>query len=148
MLLTVMVGVLSLFVATGIYAGTEVKQVIELQNEKGLVVFTHEKHTTEYGAGCGECHHDADGKPLADLKAGGDVKHCKECHQKPGEVPKEVKQEWRDKKLNKAEKDKLELEYAAEAYHANCQGCHKDYNRKNKTKAAPTTCTKCHAKSE
>jgi hypothetical protein len=140
------IAVVSLFAVSGIQAGTEVEDVIKFENSKGLVEFTHKKHHDEYGAACGECHHDDQGKPRADLKLGDDVKSCKECHKTPGEVPKEVKKEWRDKKLKKEEINKLELEYTAEAYHANCQGCHKDYNKKNKTKAAPTTCTKCHAK--
>jgi hypothetical protein len=145
-LVALIVGVLCVFVAGGIYAGTKAPDEIRFENEKGLVVFSHKKHTTDYGAGCGECHHDAEGKPLTDLKEGDEVKSCKECHKKPGEVPKEVKKEWRDKKLKKEETGKLELEYVAEAFHTNCQGCHKEYNKKNKTKAAPTTCTKCHEK--
>ena len=39
-----------------------------------------------------------------------------------------------------------EVELVAEAIHANCISCHKDYNKKNKTKAAPQSCTKCHPK--
>ena len=38
------------------------------------------------------------------------------------------------------------MEYHAEALHENCISCHKDYNKKNKTKAAPQSCTKCHPK--
>jgi len=144
--LTLMVGLVGLFVATGFCAGTMEDGVVKFENEKGLVVFAHQKHTTEYKAGCGECHHDADGKPLADLTEDSPVKMCIECHKKPGEVPKEVKKEWKAKKIKKAERDKLELEYLAEAFHANCISCHKDYNKKNKTKAAPATCTKCHEK--
>lgn len=139
-------GLLSLFVVSGIQAATEVQDVIKFDNEKGTVEFTHKKHHDEYGAACGECHHDDKGKPQAELKVGDDVKSCKDCHSKPGEVPKDVKKEWKDKKLKKEETSKLELEYTAEAFHANCITCHKDYNKKKNTKAAPTTCTKCHQK--
>ena len=48
--------------------------------------------------------------------------------------------------MKKSEKDKLELEYHAEALHENCKGCHRQFNKKYKPKKAPTTCTKCHAK--
>ena len=128
--------------AMGVYAGTTVKDVIELNepsyaHEKGIIQFAHKKHAAEYGATCGECHHDDKGKPL-ELKEGDNVQRCIECHKKPGEAPK-----GKDKpKLSKEQK----LEYHAEALHDNCKGCHKDYNKKNKTKKAPTTCAKCHPK--
>lgn len=144
--------VCSLFVAAGLYAGTEVKDVIKLndpayeKHTKGIVEFTHTKHSGEYAKkspdlykdGCGACHHDDKGKPLTNLKAGDNVQTCIECHKKPSERPKGKGAP----KLNK----KQRLEYHAEAYHYNCKDCHKAYNKKNKTKAAPTTCTKCHPK--
>lgn len=131
----------------------EVADVIRMENpayehKKSIVEFTHKKHATDYGAACGDCHHDENGKPLADLKEGDPVQNCIECHKKPGEASKEEKKEWKAKKLKKEEINKLKLEYHAEAIHENCKGCHKDYNKKNKTKAAPTTCTKCHPKEE
>ena len=43
--------------------------------KKILVDFTHKKHIEEYTAGCGECHHDAEGKPLNDLKMGDEVQN-------------------------------------------------------------------------
>ena len=143
-LLSVMVvaGMVTLFVAAGIYAGTTAPDVIPMENKayahkKGIVQFTHKKHYTEYKAGCGECHHDADNKPLNNLKEGDPVQSCFECHNKPGEIKgKEAK--------GLSKKDKLA--YHANALHDNCKGCHKDYNKKNNTKAAPTTCTKCHPK--
>jgi cytochrome c553 len=126
-----------------IYAGTQVADEFEVKSPeyekhtKGIVKFTHKKHIEEYGATCGECHHDDKGKPL-DLKMGDDVQRCIECHKKPGERPK-----GKDApKLSKKER----LEFHAEALHYNCKDCHKEFNKKNKTKAAPTTCTKCHPK--
>jgi hypothetical protein len=139
-----------LFAAAALHAGTKAPDVIKMQDDyehtKGIVEFSHAKHHTDYKAGCGECHHDANNKPLTNLKDGDDVKKCIECHKKPGEVPKDIKKEWREKKIKRAEQKKLELEYHAEALHENCRECHKEYNKKNKTKAAPTTCTKCHPK--
>ncbi len=147
-----MAGVAILFLAAGIYAGTDVPVVVKLdspeyeKHKKGIVEFTHKKHYEEYAKkapdlyknGCGECHHDADNKPLKALKVGDDVQRCIECHKKPGEKPKGKGKP----KLTKSQK----LEYHAEAFHQNCRVCHKKYNKANKTKAAPTTCTKCHPK--
>ncbi|MBI9083225.1 MAG: cytochrome C [Desulfobacterales bacterium] len=132
----------TLFVAAGIYAATTAPDVIELnqpayKHKKGIISFSHKKHAEEYKATCGDCHHDAEGKPRADLKDGDDVKGCFECHNKPGEL--------KGKKA-KGLSDKEKRAYHANALHDNCKGCHKDYNKKNKTKAAPTTCTKCHPK--
>jgi hypothetical protein len=139
----VLAGFALMVTAGGLYAGTQFVDVIKLENKayekhtKGIVEFTHKKHTEEYGAACGDCHHDDKGQPL-ELAEGDDVQGCIACHKKPGEAPK-----GKDApKLSKKEK----LEYHAEALHRNCKDCHKAHNRKNKTKAAPTTCTKCHPK--
>jgi len=136
------VGIAALFLATGIYAGTTVPDVVKLdkgyKHKKGIVSFSHKKHTEDYKAGCGDCHHDANNKPLDNLKAGDDVKACIECHKKPGERPKGKGAP----KLNK----KQRLEYVAEAFHYNCKDCHKKFNKKSGTRAAPTSCAKCHPK--
>ena len=140
-----------LFFAAAIHAGTKVEDTFPLKNKayekhtKGIVEFTHEKHATEYGASCGECHHDDKGQPL-DLKKGDDVQPCIECHKKPSTVPKELKKEWKEKKVSKEEQKKVKLEYHAEAIHMNCIACHKKWNKENKSKAAPTSCSKCHPK--
>ena len=145
------VGLAVLFISVSIYAGTTVPDVIKMsdkayeKHKKGIVTFTHKKHIEEYTAahpeffkaGCGECHHDANGKPL-ELKAGDPVQKCIECHKIPGERPK-----GKDApKLKKKER----LQYHAEALHYNCKDCHKKFKKKTKSKNAPTTCTKCHPK--
>ena len=154
LLVVTICGLAMLFAAAGIYA-KNVEDVIRLEDpayekhKKGVVEFTHKKHQDDYAKkypefyknGCGECHHDKDGKPLADLKEGDDVQKCIECHKIPAEAPKGKKAK---KKLSKKEKIK---DYHAEALHANCRGCHKKYNKKYKPKPkAPTTCAKCHPK--
>lgn len=142
----------SLFFAGSLFAGTQVADVVKMDNpaykkhKKQIVTFSHKKHNEQYKAGCGECHHDADNKPLDNLKMGDDVKNCIDCHKKPGEIPGKIKKEFKAKKTPKAEQKKLKLAYHAEAIHYNCKGCHKAYNKKNKTKAAPVTCSKCHPK--
>ena len=145
LLIFAVVGIAMFFLAGNlIAASSEFKDVIKMENKaykthtKGIIEFSHAKHVDEYKAGCGDCHHDDKNKPLTKLKKGDEVQSCIECHPKPGEKPK-----GKDApKLSKKE----ELQYHAEALHGNCKGCHSDYNKKNKTKAAPTSCTKCHPK--
>jgi hypothetical protein len=150
LLVFALVGFAVIFATAALSAGPTAPAVIKMEDKyehtKGIVEFSHAKHFNDYKAGCGECHHDANHKPLDTLKEGDSVKKCIECHKKPGEVSSDLKKEWKAKKIKRAEQKKLELEYHAEALHENCQGCHKEYNKKNKTKAAPTTCTKCHPK--
>jgi hypothetical protein len=164
LLISTIVGVALLLVVAGIYAKT-VPDVIELKDpayekhKKGIVQFEHEKHQAEYAEkypdlypnGCGDCHHDAEGKPLVDLKEGDPVQRCIECHKIPGEMPKKdlqaLKKDVRAKKLTEEELLSKKLAYHAEAFHENCRVCHKAYNKKYKPeKKAPTTCTKCHPK--
>ena len=144
--------VVSMFAAGSIYAGTAVKDVIQMDNKaykehkKSIATFSHKKHNEEYKIGCGECHHDDKGKPLNDLKLGDDVQDCIACHKKPGQMPGDLKKEMKAQKASKKEITAKKMEYHAEAIHANCISCHKAFNKKNKTKAAPQTCTKCHPK--
>lgn len=137
------VGIAALFFSGSIFAGDTISETLTLETKgcemkKGPVHFAHKKHVEEYKAACGDCHHDEKGKPLADLKAADKVQSCIECHKKPGEKPK-------GKDAPKLSEKEV-LEYNAEAFHKNCKDCHKEYNKKNNTKAAPTTCTKCHPK--
>jgi hypothetical protein len=139
-LMVVLAAVFSLILAAGLYAGTKAPDEIQIQHEgfentKGIVTLTHQKHVADHKIGCGECHHDDKGKPRTDLKDGDEVKTCFECHTKPGTLKGK-----KAKGLSKAEL----MAYVGNAFHENCIGCHKDYNKKNKTKAAPQKCTGCH----
>jgi len=144
LLIIAVVGIASLFLATAIYAGTTVADVVKMENKayakhkKSIVKFTHKKHVEEYKSGCGECHHDADNKPLNALKMGDDVQNCIACHTKASRAPKAKKGK---PKLSKKEK----MAYHAEAIHLNCVGCHKKA-KKSGAKNAPTSCGKCHPK--
>lgn len=149
--LVMAVGVALFFTAGTIGAATTVSDVIKMENKKGLVAFAHKKHNEEYKINCGECHHDANGKPLSNLKMGDDVKGCIECHKEPGEMPGSLKKEMKENKASKKEIDAKKMEYKAEAMHANCVDCHKSYNKtnglkKNDPKAAPekSPCSGCH----
>lgn len=148
------IGIAILFGVAGIYAAAPdvVTMKKDYEHEKDIVEFHHKKHAETYSEQypdlyerkCGECHHDKDNKPLTDLSPDAEVQSCIECHKKPGEVPKDVKKEWREKRIKRDERKKLELEYHAEAIHENCKDCHRDFNKKYKPKKAPTTCKSCH----
>ena len=126
----------------------------DYEHKKAIMDFDHKAHAETYVKeypdlypnGCGDCHHDENGKPLTNLGPDDPVQSCFECHKKPGEVPKSIKDEWKKTKPKKAEKTKVKLEYHAEAIHMNCKGCHKAFNKKYKPKKAPISCTKCHPK--
>jgi len=154
LIVAVIVGMMTLFIAVGIHAGTAVKDEVEMNNpaykvDKYLPAkFTHKLHTEDYAkkypdiykSGCGECHHNDKGEPLKDLKIGDDVQNCIACHKK-AERPKGIAKK----------KMKEKLEYHPEAIHENCKGCHKKVNKiakkaGKKKKVAPTSCTKCHKK--
>lgn len=133
---------LTLLVTAGIYASTA-PDVITMKapydHTRSLATFTHKKHVTDYKISCGDCHHDDQGKPLADLKEGDPVKKCFDCHNTPGELKGKAAKGKSDKELRK---------YHANAVHENCVGCHKKYNKENNTKVAPQKCTECHPKAE
>jgi len=145
---TICVALACLFFAGGIYAkvGDVIKFAGNCPKTKGEITFSHKKHSEEYAKqypdlyanGCGECHHDAKGQPLKDLKADSKVDTCISCHKQCGEAPK-------GKDAPKLDK-KQKLAYLAEAYHQNCQSCHKDFNKKYAPKKAPVTCNDCHPK--
>ncbi|MBL0731279.1 MAG: cytochrome c3 family protein [Desulfosarcina sp.] len=139
-----------LSIVPGLYAGTEVSDVIRMDNKayakhkKGIVDFTHKKHVEEYKVGCAECHHDENGKPLENLKAGDEVQPCMECHKKASYI--------KGKEAKGLSKEK-QREYHANAIHDNCKACHKKFNKKKGLKskdkgAAPTTCKACHPKTK
>jgi len=143
------IGIAIFFITAGLNAGTCVPDMIKMENKaykkhkKSIVMFSHKKHSVDYKAGCGECHHDENNQALDNLKEGDNVQNCIECHKIPGERPKGKGAP----KLTKKER----LQYHAEAIHYNCKGCHKKINKQKglKTKdkgAAPTTCSACHPK--
>ena len=134
-----------LFVASGLYAALEgCPDVITKKHEEafeqhrmGIVDFTHTKHVEEYGLSCGECHHDAQGKPLDDISSDDDIGHCIDCHSKPG-------QPRVDRSLPEDERREKEREYFLGAIHQNCIDCHRDYNVEAGVTIAPVACAECH----
>lgn len=141
-------GIAVVFTASGIQAGSTVDDVITMKSkildatrkkspdaEKPckLVEFTHKKHHEEYKISCGDCHHDKEGKPLADLKAGDDVQKCEECHSNVKAGDKTFQGKYKAKPV-----DIMQLE---SAIHENCIGCHKE-----KGLTVGTKCGDCHTK--
>jgi hypothetical protein len=119
--------------------------VIEMKNEAavsehrmGIVRFAHEKHYRDkpegHGIGCGECHHNAAGIPLAELKPGDSVQNCLECHSKK-DRPKKPQD------ISDADWLAMRLEYYVEAMHDNCMECHKE-------QGGPVKCADCHPRQE
>lgn len=114
------------FLAVGALTAADVADQIMIENKgyksdkKGPVKLTHKKHSTEYKVKCAECHHEyKDGKNV--WKDKDPVKKCSACH---------------DPEEKKGNADKLQ-----NAYHKNCQGCHKEI----KDKEAPfKKCNDCH----
>jgi len=104
------------------------------KDKYGPAKLSHKKHAVDYKIACKDCHHVyKDGKNV--WKEGDKVQKCDECHTcvKTGKALKEAP----------AEEKKLSL-YTA--FHDNCKGCHKKYNKEHETKAAPTKCSSCHKK--
>jgi hypothetical protein len=146
------IAMVTFLLAAGIQAVATVQDVIRLEttayenHKEPVVVFSHREHQEKYTqtypeffkAGCGECHHDKNNKPLKNLKAGDDVKKCIEYHQKASYVKAK-----KAKGLSKKQK----LEYHANALHENCKDCHREVNKKTAKKTAPVTCKSCHLKS-
>ncbi|WP_051185211.1 cytochrome c3 family protein [Desulfatiglans anilini] len=96
------------------------------EHKKGPVPFSHGVHVNEYQIGCGECHHDENGEPLANLAVGDPVQKCAECHPVPA-----------------APEDEDEYQ---RAMHKNCRTCHAAHNKETGTKDAPVLCNQCHQK--
>ncbi|MFO8047884.1 MAG: cytochrome c3 family protein [Desulfosudaceae bacterium] len=116
------------------------------RHTQGIVEFTHKKHFEEYEIGCGQCHHDENGKPLDDLEVGDDVQSCLDCH----EAGRADRKALRD--MSPEEREKEELKYHYGAIHQNCQGCHEEFNKEETGNArkgpAPVSCAKCHPRQE
>jgi len=126
MLVALVLGAAFIVAITLAYAATQApdhdivissKEVFK-EPKKTPVTFSHPKHK-EFK--CTECHHEyKDGKNV--WQEGQEVKKCYACH----------KLEAQDK-----------IVALQKAYHDKCQSCHKKL-KKEKKKAGPTACSKCH----
>jgi c(7)-type cytochrome triheme protein len=92
------------------------------EKQRPAVTFPHNRHV-EIGLSCMDCHHFyQDGKNILDeskLEEGNKDIRCSACH---------------------GPKSRLNLQ---EAFHDQCTGCHKRYQKENK-KTGPRYCGGCH----
>jgi len=131
-------GISVLFLATGLYAGTEFSDEITIDYNKyekrmfgpsarNFVNFPHKNHNIDYEISCDECHH-------IDLKLGDEVQPCAECHIE----------------LTPTKKNRKSIMLLRNAYHASCIECHKAFNKEAgdprgfDESAPPTSCSECH----
>lgn len=102
----------------------------------GSVEFSHQKHFSEYGATCIDCHH-MDGEELsAGSAAASDAMSCAECHDEEGFVYGRLADEMPEDEL---------LFYRANVMHRLCVGCHENSSAKARALIAPLACRGCHA---
>ena len=102
----------------------------------GAVEFRHEKHFTEYGATCVDCHH-MDGEELiAQAASATEALACADCHDQEGLVYGSAADEMPEDEL---------LFYQANIVHKLCVGCHERSSAEARALIAPLACRGCHA---
>ncbi|MCG8686326.1 MAG: cytochrome c family protein [Desulfobacterales bacterium] len=104
---------------------------------QGPVHFTHNKHVQDYGAGCGDCHHDGSLDPIESYDPS-ESYSCDDCHYDTGLVRGPTAE-------NTMAKDE-QLMHRPNAIHALCLECHKENNKKKHLVVAPEACISCHTK--
>ena len=104
------------------------------QTKAGKVIFDHKTHLSEtgYGLDCGDCHHHT-GEGEAETESHGS---CGACHAKP-EQAEQVSQTCNECH-DPEDYDLSEMTARADAFHAQCIACHKDFE------AGPVECAACH----
>ncbi len=131
-----------LFLTVGLLTASDVPENIDMNSKiyskhtKGLVTFSHKKHSDNKDIKCLDCHHVyKEGKNT--WKEGDPVQKCEECHKETGKPPKDMKKAEKIKKFHK------------EAIHANCKGCHKKMiDKESEMGKNLRKCTGCHPKKE
>ncbi len=103
----------------------------------GPVKFTHSKHVQDYGAACGDCHHDENVEPIEAYDPDA-VYTCGECHPSEGLLIGPIAE-------NSTSRED-QLAYRANAIHMQCIGCHQMYNNLNQVVRVPESCKTCHAR--
>ena len=103
----------------------------------GPVTFPHQKHIKEYGASCGDCHHNGDHEPIVGYTPDESFV-CVDCHDGEGLIRGAIAE-------NAVSRDDL-ITYRANVLHLKCIGCHKKYNATIHVVQAPEACRICHTK--
>jgi len=109
---------------------------LAFQTKAGKVVFDHETHLSDsgYGLSCEDCHHHT-GDGEAETETHG---NCGVCHARPEKMA-EVDQTCNECH-DPEDYDIEEMKVRADAFHAQCISCHKDFE------AGPVECSACHIK--
>ena len=119
----------------------EVGEVIHQDRLVEMKLFARDvpvaKHVQDYGAVCGDCHHDRDGRPITSHNPD-TIYACGKCHQKEGLV-------WGPIAENNTPAINL-IAHRANAIHMRCIGCHQSYNNLNRVVRVAESCKTCHAK--
>ena len=103
----------------------------------GPVKFSHSRHVEEYGAACGDCHHDSDFEPI-DAHDPDETYACVECHDEEGLIRGPIAEiEASDSDL---------IAHRSNVIHMQCIGCHKQFNNDKQGVRAPESCIACHTK--
>ena len=124
------VGILSYTVFSAETPETPVRVIYK--SATGKVLFDHKTHTGDggYGLACKDCHH----HPMEDEV---DLRTCAQCH------PKGQTETMPESCLDCHEADEVEeteMLVSADAFHAQCVGCHQEFG------AGPLDCAECHVK--
>jgi hypothetical protein len=103
----------------------------------GPVLFSHEKHYMDYGAKCGDCHHNSDGEPIVGF--GSHITFtCEDCHDEEGLIRGPIAE-------NNATDSDL-IAHRSNVLHMQCIGCHKVRNNLKRVVRVPESCKTCHAR--
>jgi hypothetical protein len=105
----------------------------------GAVIFNHEKHFSDYGPSCADCHHDDSGEPRTDLTSGMGVDNCIDCHDEEGLVYGRPADEMDEGGL---------IAHRANVVHRLCVGCHEGSSAEAQALVAPLACRGCHDQRE
>ena len=109
----------------------------------GKVLFDHKTHTSEagYGLACMDCHHHRE-EPDEEAEPGDEAEpyqSCRYCHQVPAEgetLPKTCNDCHEPDEIEDTE----EVLKSADAFHAQCEGCHQEFE----VGPAEERCSWCH----
>jgi hypothetical protein len=101
----------------------------------GPIPFRHEKHFMDYGASCGDCHHDSDAEPIVGYSSSKSFT-CGDCHVEEGLIRGPI--------AENAASDEDLIAHRANVLHMRCIGCHRNYNTEKKSVLAPVSCRTCH----
>jgi hypothetical protein len=103
----------------------------------GPVKFTHSKHVQDYGAVCGDCHHDNDAEPINSYDPDA-IYACGECHNEKGLLRGPIA----ENEVSAGDR----IAHRANSIHMKCFSCHQMYNNLNQVVRVAESCKTCHTR--